>query len=261
MSFKIAAPEYTQIPNALIDEWLPQLTAAETKVVLVIMRKTFGWHKIRDRISLSQLEKFTGFLRQAVLKAVKSLEEKNLVTKTVIGKNGDQQTFYELVIEDSNNSYQCVQHTPPSVFNTPTKETLTKETPLSIDKGEGGGAPPDPLLPLFKQGDVAMLKESYDKLVSQHGKEAVDETVKELELYAKIDPKKFKRYKNHGAVVEVWIRRNMKKTQKKTPKPENSWTKKYTTSVTDSNVNTSEKDTQELVSLGSLLEREGLKPY
>lgn len=132
---KIFAPNYTQTPNELFDEWLPNLNEAELKVLMVIMRKTFGWHKIRDKISLSQLEKHTGLLRQSILKASKSLENKGLISKTVSGIKGREETSYELiVIEDSNSSYQCVSHTPPSVFNTPTKETLTKEIRKEINK-------------------------------------------------------------------------------------------------------------------------------
>jgi phage replication O-like protein O len=126
--FHVPAPNFTQTPNALCDDWLPLLGIAELKVLMVIMRKTFGWHKIRDRISLSQLEKLTGLGRKHILKAVKGLQEKNLILKIVEGEKGTQNTFYELiVIEDSNNLYQCPKDTPPSGFKPPTKETLPKE--------------------------------------------------------------------------------------------------------------------------------------
>lgn len=118
------APPYTQTPNELIDEWLPLLSHVELKVLLVIIRKTFGWHRIRDRISLSQLEKITGAQRQSILKSVKRLIKLGLILKFKTGEKGKEETVYELVvIEDSNNLYQCDQHTPPSVINTPTKET------------------------------------------------------------------------------------------------------------------------------------------
>jgi len=152
-TFTVPAPNFTKLPNVLIDEWLPFLSEVETKVLLVIMRKTFGWHKTRDRISLSQLEEMTGALRQAVLRATKSLAEKGIITKTVEGKMGDQQTFYDLLVNDSNNSYQCDEHTgtsvmntpPPSVMNTPTKETLLKENSKEKkEKKEKGVPPPTP---------------------------------------------------------------------------------------------------------------------
>ena len=69
---RVSAPTYTQIPNDLFDHWLPHLGEIEVKVLLVIMRKTFGWHKadLRDRISISQLEKLTGSTPSNILKAV-----------------------------------------------------------------------------------------------------------------------------------------------------------------------------------------------
>ncbi|HEY5236135.1 MAG TPA: replication protein, partial [Rhabdochlamydiaceae bacterium] len=110
---RIPVPNYTQAPNELFDEWLPKLSFVELKVLMVIVRKTFGWHKVRDRISLSQLEKFTGAQRQAILSATKSLQNLGLINKIKVGESGTEQTFYELVvIEDSNSLYQCDSHTP-----------------------------------------------------------------------------------------------------------------------------------------------------
>jgi len=150
------APNYTQIPNDFLDKWLPELGLAETKVLLVIFRKTFGWHKHRDRISLGQLEKLTGLERRHITKATKSLISKNLITKNVEGKKGEQQTFYEIVlIEDSNNLDQCPKKTPPSVPGTPTKETLTKEK----ENISGPSVPPPPQASEI----VSLLREAIQK--------------------------------------------------------------------------------------------------
>lgn len=132
--FRVPAPNFTQAPNALFDEWLPLLKLVELRVLMVILRKTFGWHKIRDRISLSQLEKCTGSQRRDIIKATDKLQKLGLITKEVVGEMGDQDTFYELVVqEDSKKSYQCESHTPPSVNLTPTKETkLTKERVVCV---------------------------------------------------------------------------------------------------------------------------------
>lgn len=136
------APNFTQTPNVLFDDWLPKLSFVELKVLMVIMRKTFGWHKVRDQISLSQLENLTGARREAIIKATKSLEKNGLIVKTKVGKKGSENTYYELVItEDSNNSYQYDQRTPPSTMNVPTKETLTKEIKKNTKK-KAPAAPP-----------------------------------------------------------------------------------------------------------------------
>jgi len=124
---RIPPPNYTQTPNDLFDHWIPHLKESELKVLLVIIRKTFGWHKERDRISISQLERFTGLSEKSVLCAVKSLISKGVIKKQTIGERGKQQSFYELVVEDSNNSYprKFEGGRPPEILGD------TKETPSS----------------------------------------------------------------------------------------------------------------------------------
>jgi hypothetical protein len=48
-------PNYTPVPDELFDEQLPDLSGAELKVLLYIIRRTFGFKKERDNISLNQL--------------------------------------------------------------------------------------------------------------------------------------------------------------------------------------------------------------
>lgn len=173
---RVNPPNYTQIPNELLDEWLPHLLEAELRVLLVIMRKTFGWHKIRDQISLSQLEKHTGMLRQAIINAGKSLQKKGLIKKTVSGKNGTENTVYELVIiDDSNSLYQCDKNTPPSVMNTPTKENPTKE------KKENPLPPKKAFPPKSQKKEEASFKEKTKKQLKDVSDEEFEKAWKEYE--------------------------------------------------------------------------------
>jgi len=66
-------PNFLQVPNAVIDELLPDLTGAELKCYLVVIRKTKGWNKESDNISISQFMKATGLSNSAVIKACESL--------------------------------------------------------------------------------------------------------------------------------------------------------------------------------------------
>lgn len=115
----ISPPNYTQTPNILFDKWLPHLGEVELKVLMVIIRKTFGYHKQRDRISISQLVKMTGSIRKNVIAAAESLRCKNIISKIVVGEEGFQETYYEIIFEDSNNSTQCQIDTPPSIAAIP----------------------------------------------------------------------------------------------------------------------------------------------
>ena len=49
--------EYTQVPNFFFDDLLPVLPDWCLRVLLFIWRKTVGWNKSADFISLSQIEK------------------------------------------------------------------------------------------------------------------------------------------------------------------------------------------------------------
>lgn len=46
----------TALPNELFDEWLARLSAAALRVLLYICRRTRGFHKVVDAISLTQFE-------------------------------------------------------------------------------------------------------------------------------------------------------------------------------------------------------------
>ena len=81
-------PNFLQVPNAVIDELLPDLTGAELKCYLVVIRKTKGWNKESDNISISQFMKATGLSNSAVIKACESLVKYRLLIK----QNGARNT-------------------------------------------------------------------------------------------------------------------------------------------------------------------------
>jgi hypothetical protein len=97
----LLVPSAFQVPNEVVDEgWLRELNGAEVKILIFIIRKTFGFNKIRgDRIPLSQLVAGTGLSRRAVIDAIKVLEECKLV-RVVRGEgaNGVKSiNFYQLI--------------------------------------------------------------------------------------------------------------------------------------------------------------------
>lgn len=68
-----------QMPNALVDELLSKLSGSELKCYLVIVRKTKGWNKLEDAISISQFEGLTGLSNRAIIDACKNLENYGLI--------------------------------------------------------------------------------------------------------------------------------------------------------------------------------------
>src|SRR5712692_7217559 len=85
------SPNYTQVPDEFFDELLAALSLGELKVLLYVMRRTFGFKKGSDRISKSQLENGivkratgealdhgTGLSRRAIRLAVQRLVAKSI---------------------------------------------------------------------------------------------------------------------------------------------------------------------------------------
>ena len=63
------------------------LTSTEYQIVLVVMRKTWGWNKKQDWISYSQFMKITGKSRISIWAALKKLVKQNILVKqTELGK-------------------------------------------------------------------------------------------------------------------------------------------------------------------------------
>jgi hypothetical protein len=100
----------TPIPDNLFDLLLTELSGAETKVLLYLMRRTRGWGNIEDTISLSQFQygilKKDGEVqdfgcgikrRETICAALVSLEKKNIICSQ---KNGRNVTSYKLCCLD-----------------------------------------------------------------------------------------------------------------------------------------------------------------
>ena len=83
----------TQVPNVVFDNLLTTLTLSELKILMIIIRQTYGWidqrtgkRKRRDRISHKQFMQKTGISRRMVSKTLQSLVSKGLVSIT--NRNG-----------------------------------------------------------------------------------------------------------------------------------------------------------------------------
>lgn len=108
------SPRATQVPDNFFDEVMADLSGAELKVLLYIFRRTFGFKKDADNISLSQmvrgitkrngevLDYGTGLGKGSVARALNSLVAKGMIRKTKRHSQakGDEATTYEPVLAD-----------------------------------------------------------------------------------------------------------------------------------------------------------------
>jgi len=104
-------PNYTQVPDELFDKLLPDLVESELKVLRYIVRRTLGFKKRLDAISLKQLEKGipgrdrgVGIGRRQIIRCLKCLEEKRIIRiiRQKDPKNINEINFYSLNFSEEN---------------------------------------------------------------------------------------------------------------------------------------------------------------
>lgn len=79
------SPNYTQTPNDLFDELLPEMGLAELKVVMCIVRHTFGYHKDDVKLSIRKIARFTGLTAKSVMEGADAAEAHGLIERTTDG--------------------------------------------------------------------------------------------------------------------------------------------------------------------------------
>ncbi len=128
-----ASPNYTQVPDELFDTLMTRLSDCELRVLLYIVRRTFGFKRNSDTIALSQmvsgittkegqvLDSGTGLSKATVARGLKGLREKGVIeaTRNRSVSRGDEPTTYRLRMKQhSTNSLENAplshsQDTPP----------------------------------------------------------------------------------------------------------------------------------------------------
>src|SRR5215212_574302 len=107
------SPNTTQVPDELFDVLLPELSDAELRVLLYIIRRTFGFKKDSDTISLRQmvegittrdgrvLDRGTGLKKSAVANALNGLERKGIILsqRNQSRERGHEPTTYALHVK------------------------------------------------------------------------------------------------------------------------------------------------------------------
>lgn len=91
---------YTIVCNDFFDKYLNKLSPAAVKVFLVVDRKTEGWHKKVDRISISQFEQYTGLTKPTILRAIKELIEERLIEEEKFLLDGVLVKQYRIVYDE-----------------------------------------------------------------------------------------------------------------------------------------------------------------
>ena len=136
---------FTRIPNKTIDE--AKLNPYQFQLFSIIVRKTDGWCKVEDGISLSQFESMVTFKKPKIIATLKELEDMGYIEKTKQqNKNGGNsfnlyRISHTLVTENnegSNSELQGVVTENYTQKKPNTKETITSnkkinKKPIHVD--------------------------------------------------------------------------------------------------------------------------------
>ncbi|CAM0559805.1 TPA: replication protein [Acinetobacter baumannii] len=147
-----------QIPNDLIDNGhMAKMKGAALPCYLLIVRKTRGWNKQADSISLSQFVKATGYNKDTVQKGLLILEEMGVIIRLETDKQINEWSLTDQIITTENHTKNSPSENLAMLKNStePYENLVSNHTKNSPSE------------------NLAMLKNStepYENLVSNHTK-------------------------------------------------------------------------------------------
>jgi len=187
--FEKPKQNWTQSPNMLIDI-LPQIeTVSEVKVILYILRHTWGYHDTEKKITLdefesgrkrkdgSRIDNGTGLTVPSIRDGLKRAQEHGFITVEIDDRDkGRVKKFYSLTMkQDANSLHPDLETLAPPVQEVcnPTEKD-TSERNLEKEKDGGASAPtvtdtpepepePEPVTPSTFQGWVETIRDSANR--------------------------------------------------------------------------------------------------
>lgn len=184
------SPNFTQTPNDLFDELLPEMGLAELKVILCIVRHTFGYHLENVKLSIRAIARFTGMSAKSVMEGAQKGEEHGLIKRI---QDGNKTTEWKAVVS-----------------------VLPSSTPR-ITRYHAGVLPSNTLVGIKerkkeKKGDLVDGILYYGNLAKEKGEDKVEELIQKLEhgLHLNIsrslsNQQAAKRILKDGRSVDKWL--------------------------------------------------------
>jgi phage replication O-like protein O len=142
-------PNTTPTPNEIFDVLMARMSGDKLKVLLTIVRKTYGWHKDTDRIANVQFELLTGLPKRNIQKFKAELLAEGIIGK-IPGPKGGVDEYYFLGLGDAADCTPPVQPTapphaadctPPMQSTAPTKETIKRNYTKDSDEATNAASP------------------------------------------------------------------------------------------------------------------------
>lgn len=128
---------FTRIANEILEHLtFPGINGSEYRIAIFVIRKTYGFGKKKDRISLTQFQKGTYMNRPQAVRTIKSLVSKRILLKEkgvyVFNKNWEEWVVFKRIPSIQIDTTASIQtDTKGSIqkdtHKRKTKETITKE--------------------------------------------------------------------------------------------------------------------------------------
>lgn len=126
---------FTPIANEVVEQLVKlRIPASEKDILFFVLRKTYGWGKKFDRISLTQFEGGTLLSRVTVVKALKNLLSRNILVKSGLllgfNKNHEKWVVKSGILVKSENIFGKGGYTKNGKggYTYKRKKKMTKET-------------------------------------------------------------------------------------------------------------------------------------
>lgn len=215
-------PNTTPIPNFLLDEAMSLISDKALRVLMIIARQTYGWHKDQDWISYALLIQKTGLHKESISLAIKELRDKDLIVIADEDGNelwdtklcGKRKLFYRIKVgktdllgdekRSENPTFKGRKIRPftpitPNMNNNIyiTKETLTKEIHASSSKERKFSEIKD-----LTENDLQDISDRYRVPVS-----FVKSKLEDMENWHAMKPHK-NHYANYKRALMDWVKKD-----------------------------------------------------
>lgn len=217
---------YTQIAHEILEKLARMpLAPNQWRVLLIIIRKTYGFHLKVDYIANSQIGEATGLCKAVISRCLKELNDRQLIIRKgkYIGFQKDWEKWDKLAVQST---LDLETETPQldlglKLAIRSTEKKLAKKLAKRSTKVSScsvSPSPPYPPIPLPNIKDTTRPKKKnyffnnilltpveYDKLVKIFGETGVKDRLEGLSLYKQ---SKGKRYDSDYATVLAWERKD-----------------------------------------------------
>lgn len=164
---------YTQLPNDILEILArTELSPYQHRVLMVIIRMTFGWHKDADRIANRQFRNATGIKDRAnICRSVKKLEQRHII---VVSRDYEDAATYRI-------NGNLAEWELSSTKTTLSKKRIRRSFVVDRDYGESSG---ETTLPASTETTEASSVETPSEYTRKENKEMKDTAAQSASFFS-----------------------------------------------------------------------------